>query len=756
MDKRNYYKENFTLMIKKIFIFLLLFSLSSNLHAEIVKQIIINGNNRVSDETIIVYGEIEINKNYSEADLNKVLNNLYSTEFFENVNISLDGTNLNIVIKEYPVINQLILIGEKKKSYEQEIKKLIKLKEKKSFIKAYLLKDIEIIKKLYSSLGYNFAKVESRIRQVDEKNVDLLIEINRGEKTKVSSISFIGNNNIRSKRLLDVIASEESKFWKVLSKNTNLSENIINLDKRLLINYYKSIGFYNVQVNSNIAKINKSGNADLIYTIDEGKRYTINKISTNVDTVFDKNIFYPLNKIYKEYTGIYYSPFKIKKLLDEIDILVDNNNLQFVEHNVQEIIEGDSINIVFNIYEGEKNLVERINITGNNTTNENVIRGELLLDEGDPLTKINLDKSIAKIKSRNIFKDVTYEISNSDQKNLKIIDINVEEQSTGEISAGAGVGTSGGTLAFGVKENNWMGEGKSVGVDVNISEESLVGFLRYSDPNYDFLGNSINYSLASEKNDKPNQGYENSVISAGIGTAFEQYKNVRVSLGANASYDDLRTDNSASASLKKQEGTFGEFSANYGFNYDLRDRVFMPTSGSITSFSQSLPIYADKKFIANTFARSMYKSLNENVVGSAKVYLSSINGIGDDDVRLSKRRNISTTRLRGFEKGKVGPVDGNDHIGGNYAAAINLETNLPNLLPEDYNADAILFLDLANVWGVDYSSTIDDGSKLRSSTGVNINWISPIGPLSFVFSQSITEADTDVTQGFSFNLGTTF
>ena len=743
-------------MTKKIFIFLLLFLFSSSLYAETVKKIIIDGNNRVSDETIIVYGEIEINKNYSEADLNKVLNNLYSTEFFENVNVGLNGTNLNIVVKEYPVINQLILIGEKKKGYEEEIKKLIKLKEKKSFIKAYLLKDIEIIKKLYSSLGYNFAKVESRIRQVDEKNVDLLIEIDRGEKTKVSSISFIGNNSIRAKRLLDVIASEESKFWKVLSKNTNLSENIINLDKRLLVNYYKSIGFYNVQVNSNIAKINKSGNADLIYTIEEGKRYTINKISTNVDEVFDKNIFYPLIEIYKEYTGIYYSPFKVKKLLDEIDILIDNNNLQFVEHNVQEIVEGNSINIVFNIYEGEKNLVERINITGNNTTNENVIRGELILDEGDPLTKINLDKSIAKIKSRNIFKDVNYVISDGDQSNLKIIDINVEEQSTGEISAGAGVGTSGGKLAFGIKENNWLGEGKSLGLDVNISEESLIGFLRYSDPNYDFLGNSINYSVASEKNDKPNQGYENSVLSAGIGTSFEQYKNVRVTLGANASYDDLKTDSSASTSLKKQEGSFSELAANYGFNYDLRDRAFMPTSGSITTFSQSLPVYADKKFIANTFTRSMYKSLNENVVGSAKFYLSAINGIGADDVRLSKRKNISETRLRGFERGKVGPVDGTDHIGGNYAAAINLETNLPNLIPENYNADAVLFLDLANVWGVDYSDTIDDSRKLRSSTGVNINWISPIGPLSFVFSQNITKATTDVTQGFSFNLGTTF
>ena len=182
----------------------------------------------------------------------------------------------------------------------------------------------------------------------------------------------------------------------------------------------------------------------------------------------------------------------------------------------------------------------------------------------------------------------------------------------------------------------------------------------------------------------------------------------------------------------------------------------MPTSGSITSFSQTLPFYADKKFIGNTFSTSFYKTISENVVGSSKLYLSAINGIGEDDVRLSKRKGLSSKRLRGFERGKVGPVDGKDHIGGNYAAALNFEANLPNLLPDNSNADASFFLDFGNIWGVDYSSEIDDGSKIRSSTGFNINWSSPIGPISFIFSQYLSKADTDISESFSFNLGTTF
>ncbi len=735
---------------------LLVFLFCTTLKAEMVNDLKINGNSRISDETIKIYGEIELGKDLSENDLDKILKNLFNTNFFEDVKIKLDKNILIINLVEYPVINQLIIVGEKSNKYKNQIKKIIQLKEKNSFIKSYLSKDIEKIKTLYSSIGYNFSKVDTKIKTIDRNNIDLVIEVNRGEQTKISSINFLGNKSIRSSRLRDVIASEENKFWKFITKNTNLSENLIELDKRLLVNYYKSLGFYDIDIKSNIAELKDTGDAELTYSVEEGKRYTMNKISTNVDPVYDKDLFFPLNKNFQKFIGEYYSPFKVKKLLEEIDELIEFNNLQFTEHNVQETIEGDSINIVFNIFEGAKTLVERINIKGNTITNEDVIRGELILDEGDPFTKLNLDKSIAELKARGIFKQVNYEVIDGSKNNLKIININVEEKPTGEISAGAGIGTNGGSFAFNVQENNWLGQGKKVGFEIEVDQESLSGTLNYTDPNYNFLGNSLSYYVSSEDNDKPDQGYENSVISAGISTSFEQYKDVIANLGLSATYDDLKTLNTASDSLKKQSGSFDEIAANYGFTFDRRNRSFMPTNGSIIGFGQTFPIYADKSFISNRFSSSSYRTLTEDVIGATKFYLVSVNALGDDDVRLSNRKGISSRRLRGFEKNKVGPVDGVDHIGGNYAAALNFETNLPNLLPEDSNTDVTLFLDFGNVWGVDYDDSIDDSNKIRSSTGAMASWMSPIGPMTFTFAQNLSKASTDETQGFSFSLGTTF
>ena len=743
-------------MVKIIIYFFIIINLSLPLRAENIDKLIINGNNRVSEETIKIYGGINNFSKYSEKNSNIILKNLYETGFFETVEILFQKNTLIVNLKEYPTINQLILIGEKSNKFKDEIKKIVYSKEKKPLNKSNLAKDVDIIKSLYSSLGYNFAKVEAKLNKIDDNNYDLLFEINRGKKTKISSINFIGNDNVRGKRLKNIIASEENKFWKFISKNTVLSKNLINLDLRLLTNYYKSIGFYDVKISSNLAKIINTEQAELLYSIDEGNRYIIEKVSTNVDKVFDKEIFFPLNKIYKEYVGQYYSPFKVKKILDEIDEIVANNNMQFVEHNVQEQVSNDSINIIFNIFEGEKELIERINVKGNTVTNEDVIRGELLLDEGDPFTKINLEKSISKIKARNIFKNVNYQITDGSENNLKIIDIQVEERPTGEISAGAGIGTSGGALAFGVKENNWLGTGRQVEFQLDLDEESLAGVISLVDPNYDYLGNSLNYFLRSESNDKPNQGYENTVVSAGLGTSFEQYKDLTASVGTSFTYDDLRTLSSASNSLKKNSGEFTDLSFNYGFAYDKRDRVFMPTSGGITKFNQSIPIYADKSFLNNSFSYSTYKSLTEDVIGAGKFYISAINGLGSDDVRLSKRKNLSVKRLRGFEKGKVGPLDGTDHIGGNYSAALNFEANLPNILPENTNTDVGAFLDFGSVWGVDYDDSIDDSNKLRSSAGLALNWMSPLGPMSFVLSQNLSKADTDKTESFRFNLGTTF
>ncbi len=738
--------------VKLFFLFFLF--LQSN--AAIITKIVIEGNNRVSDETIKVYGDIKENENIDEKKINEILNNLYSTNFFEDVQINEINGILNISVKEYPVVNQLIVLGEKSSKIKNEIKKRISTKSKRSFIKSSLSKDIELIKSLYSSIGYNFANVEVKVKELDKSNFDILVEIERGEITKISSISFVGDKKIRDNRLRNIIASETDRFYKIISRNTKFSQNLVNLDLRLLKNYYKSLGYYDVEITSNSAELNKDKNIDLVYSINAGKRYRINKITTNVDSTFDKELFLSLNKDYKEYIGEYYSPFKVKDLLEKIDLIIAKNNLQFVEHNVEELIDNDSISIKFNIFEGEKILVERINIIGNNVTNESVIRGELTLDEGDPFTKLNLDKSISDIKSRNIFQDVKYEIADGSATNLKVININVEERPTGEISAGAGIGTNGGSFAIQVTENNWLGEGKKLDFSLDVDAESLGGTLNFTDPNYDFLGNSINYFIKSESNDKPNQGYENTIISTGINTGFEQYKNIFTILGITATYDDLRTDSNASSSLAKQSGEFSEIAGSYGFKYDGRDRSFMPTKGSVFGFTQVLPFYADKSYISNTLTYSKYTTLSENIVGAGKLYLTAVNGLNNDDVRISKRKNLSNNRLRGFKKNKLGPVDDKDHIGGNYATALNLEANLPNLLPENTRTDVSVFLDFGNVWGVDYDSSINSSNEIRSSTGVAASWNSPLGPMTFILSTNLRKASTDETESFNFNLGTTF
>ena len=738
------------------FLFTILISFNLNLKADVVNKIEINGNKRVSDETVILYGKIKIKEDLSEAKVNEIIKNLNSTNFFEDINVEFKNNILTLNLREYPIINQIIIRGEPRKNLMKEIKKNLRLKEKNSFIKSYLASDIEIIKKLYSSSGYSFAKVETKVNKIDNDNFDLLINIDRGEKTKISSIKFIGDKKIKDKKLRDIIASEENKFWKFISRNTNFNENLIQLDIRLLTNFYKSLGYYDVKINSNSAEINQKQNIDLIYSIDAGTRYTIDRITTNVDPVFNNELFFPLKKSYDKLIGKYYSPFRIKDILEDIDEIIEKNNLQFVEHNVEEQVLEKTISIKFNIFEGKRQLVERINITGNSITNENVIRAELLIDEGDPFTLLNLNKSVSKLKAKRIFKTVKSEVLNGSKENLKLINISVEEMPTGELSAGAGIGTNGGSFEANVSENNWLGEGKKLNFKISTDSESLTGTINYTDPNYNFMGNSLNYFITSTENDKPDQGYENTIFGAGINTRFEQFKDIYTNLGVSVSHDDLTTLDSASESLKKQSGSFSELLASYGLTKDTRNRAFMPSSGSIVSFDQSFPVFADRQAISNTFKATKYKSLTNDVVGAGKIYLTAVNGIGDDDVRLSKREGLSTRRLRGFERNKVGPIDGSDHIGGNYAAALNLEASLPNLLPEAYKTDVGFFLDFANVWGVDYDDSIDESNKIRSSTGVAANWLSPIGPLSFVFSTNLSKADTDITETFNFNLGTTF
>ena len=742
--------------MKKIFVIIYLLLLTSPLSAEIIKKIDISGNERISDETIKVYGDISLNQKVDNLKINEIIKNLYSTNFFENINVTVSNNTLYIKLVEYPVINEIIIVGETANKYKEAIKKNIKSKKNGPFVKSLISDDEIIIKKLYSSLGFNFLEIKSKVETFPKKRVNVYFEIEKGEKTKISKINFKGDRKIRDRRLRDIITSQESKFWKVLTRNTNLNESNIALDKRLLTNYYKSIGYYDVKVLSEIAELKDNFQAEITYNIDAGVRYKISKISTNVDPVLDKELFLPLNKIYQKVIGSYYSPFTVKKLLDELDLIIGNEDLQFIEHNVNEIVKDETIEIIINVLEGQKIIVEKIEILGNSVTNETVIRSALLIDEGDPYSKVKVDKSIAQIKSKRIFGSVKETITDGNMPNSKKIEIVVEEKPTGEISAGAGIGTDGGSFAFSVKENNWLGKGATLSANAEVSQDSLSGSLSYTDPDYNFTGQELSYFIKNVKNDKSDSGYENNILGAGIGLSYEKFKDIYFSPGLSLEYDDLKTDDTASQLLKKQSGSSTDLLFDYSLSTDKRDRRFMPTDGYLTSFFQEFPLYADQPHIKNSFSTSLYQEFSEDLIGALKFGATAINGLSDDDVRISQRLGLSSKRLRGFEPGKIGPKDGDDYIGGNYSTSLNLEANFPNFFPEKSNAEIGLFLDFGNVWGVDYSDDIDDSNKIRSTIGINTSWLSPAGPLSFIFSQNISKASTDVDQTFNFRLGTTF
>ena len=453
-------------------------------------------------------------------------------------------------------------------------------------------------------------------------------------------------------------------------------------------------------------------------------------------------------RIFAEDMGIEIDKIASAKLYDFIDATVD-----------EKIVDNNKINFTFNVVDSQKFYVERINILGNFTTIEEVVRNQLIVDEGDPLNTLLYNKSLDQIRSLGIFKSVKGNIKDGKNQNTKEIDVIVEEKATGEISLAAGVGTSGSTIGGGIKEKNFLGKGINLSTNLEISEESVKGEFVYSKPNFAYTDNTLFTSVRSTTSDYlTDYGYKVSNAGFSVGTEFEQYENLFFSPALDLNFENLETNTTASSTLKKQEGTYEDFYFNYGLNYDLRDSAYRPTSGSKTQFFQELPVVSGNNEIVNTFIFTQYKQLNKatDMVGKASIYLKAVNSLDDSDVRISKRAQIPYNRLRGFERGKVGPVDNNDYIGGNYVTTLNLATDIPGVLSTIENIDFMYFIDVANVWGVDYDSTINESNMIRSSTGLGINLLTPIGPLSFSFSKPITKKSSDKTETFRFNLGTTF
>jgi outer membrane protein insertion porin family len=742
-------------LIKSIIIFFLI--LTNALFAEISKVNIL-GNTRVNPITI----ESLVDKKITNIDsiyLNNLTKKIFDTEFFADVKISFNQNVLTITVVENPIVNFFYINGVKDNDLDQ-INKIIALKENSIFSTSKLKKDIEATREFLNASGYFQALINPEVIKIDNNQINLIINIDKKEISKIKNIYFIGNKFFSDSHLLEVITSVEDSWWKFFSTSA-LSEQRIDYDKQLLKEYYKSKSFYDVQIESAFAIIDQNNNFTLTFSINSGKKYKFGDYDLKVSGLALKDadineIKSISNKLLK---NEFYSPKTTNKLNKQITDLLEIKRYGNFEISIQEVkTVDDKINVIILFSDVQKSLINKINIQGNSITEDKVIRDSLNISEGDQLNLSKIKKSVDNIKSKQLFSKVDYKIEDSDKKDFKNFNLFVKEQPTGSISAGLGYGTNGGLFEASINEKNFFGQGINLNFTGKFSTDVIRGEVFYVDPNYLNSNKELAASLFSEVDDYKNSGYQNKKVGTKLASKYEIYEDIFFRPNLGVQFDKLEVSAGASNLLRSRQGDFLTTSFGYNFMHDQRDSKFSPTSGSIIYFDQNIAtFFSDIPTVQTGVGATLYKELfSDKFIGSAKARLANVTAFNDKDVKLSDRIFTSTSDLRGFEQRGVGPVDSGDHIGANNLATLSLKSTFPNPVPENLRATTFLFLDVGNVWGVDYSNSISNSSKLRTSTGVSIDLMSPIGPLSFTYSIPISKASTDKEQNFLFNIGSSF
>ncbi len=740
-----------------IIIIIFIISVVSFANAEVIKKIEVSGNDRVSIETIKMFASVSVNQNLEKEELNKILKNIYSSNFFEDVNVIFLNNVLKINVKEKPIIIDINYDGLKSNELRNMISETRILKPRSSFDEISLKKDENKILSSLKDAGFYFAEIVSKIEFLDDNKVNLIYDIKLGEKSKIKKISFIGNKIFKDNKLRSIIVSEEYKFWKFISGRKFLNKSVINLDKRLIKNFYLNKGYKNAKVNSSFAKLINQNEFELIFNIEANEKVYFNNINLELPDDYNEEAFEEINGFFNKVKGMPYSLTITDKIIKEIETISLSEQFESSKISVKENLVLNKLDLIFTVEPSEKFFVERINIFGNNITSENVIRNQLLLDEGDPFNEILYTKSINQIKSLNFFKKTTANIVDGKDNNSKIINISIEEKPTGEISLGAGAGTNGTTVGFAVKENNFLGKGVNFVNSISVSDETIKGEFKVSNPNYKNTDRSVSFGVQALEIDRASSfGYKTNKTGISVGTGFEYFRDLTLNIDFSNYYEKISTDGSASALQKTQDGNYWDTFLNLDFDFDKRNQKYDTNDGYRSFFSIGLPLVSDTNTLSNSLSYKYFTELYENNITTASFMIKTANSISGENIKLSERLFIPNSRLRGFENGKIGPKDGNDYIGGNYLSSVNFTTTVPQLLSTYENVDLVLFLDAANVWGVDYSSSIDDGNAVRSSIGLGIDWFTLVGPLNFSFAHPILKESTDITETFRFNLGTTF
>jgi outer membrane protein insertion porin family len=763
----------------------------------VIQRFVVRGNERIEPTTVISYLPMTVGETVDAAKIDAGIKALFRTELFSDVKMELNNGDMVITVVENPIINRVLFEGNSSIK-EDKLKDEVTVRPRGIFTRAKAQADVGRIVELYRRAGRISAEVTPQIVELPQKRVDLIFKIDEGAKSGVLRVNFLGNKAFSDDDLRGVVVTEQSHWYKFFSSNANYDPDRLEYDKEQLRKYYRNRGFYDFRVASSVAELSPDRNGFVVtYTLEEGPEYKFGKISVETDLKkLDKNVLEALVPFRK---GDIYQDEKIEQATDALTFAAGAAGFAFVDvrpRYVPDRAKG-TVDVTFDVKEGPRVYVDRIEIVGNTRTLDYVIRREMNVSEGDAYNRVLVDRSKNQVKALGYFKDVEITEIPGSAPDRTGLQVKVTEQPTGELSFSAGYSSIDQLVVdLGVTERNFRGRGEDVRARISIGYIRSQVDVSFTEPR--FLGRDLaaGYDAFFYKYDLTQySAYKTTSVGTSLRLNFPLSLNSRGSLRYTLREDDVQIDPTfcdptnliVSTSICDQRGNFLTSSVGYGYRLDRRNAVINPTRGWYMDFNQDLAgLGGDVKYVRTEAEGGWYHGFNKTFILSVTGSAGDIEGWGGDHVRINDRFYKGGDSFPGFQIAGIGPRDltfaaqnqsggtntaQNDALGGKAYAIGSAELTVPTFLPEQYGIKAALFsyvgaeglLDAFDKKTTDTTTglsivnpLIRDDFGLRASAGLSVFWKSPMGPIRFDFSQILKKEPYDVTETFRFSTSTRF
>jgi outer membrane protein insertion porin family len=744
----------------------------------VVQRIIVRGNERIEQSTVLSYLPIRPGDTVDAAVLDVAVRTLSRTGLFANVQLGVQDGDLIVQIVENPIINQVVFEGNSALS-EDKLNEEVTLKPRGIYTRAKVQEDVGAIVELYRLQGRISATVTPKLVQLEQNRVDVIFEINEGPQTGISAINVLGNDAFSDGDIRGVMVTERSRWWKFFSSNDNFDPNRLEYDQEQLRKFYTNRGFYDFRIISSVAELQPDNQAfQVSLTLDEGDRYNFGEVT--VITENDRLNADFLKALVPIRTGQLYESDKIESSVDALTFAAGSAGYAFVEINptYRANPDTDTVDVTFNVSEGQRVYVDRINVVGNTRTIDPVIRRELMLTEGDAFNRALMERSRNNLRALGFFSDVTVQEERGSAPDRSIINVNVSEQPTGELSVGAGFSSVDAfTVNLGISERNFRGRGQNVVARLEWGSLRQQVDFRFTEPK--FLGRDLRagFDLFHSRYDLSEySSYDYRSTGGGLRLSYPLNGYTLFSARYFLKSDEIIVPNNycnsgglGSSALCDQVGSYLNSSVGYTLQVNRTNDPVRPTRGWAGSLRQDFAgIGGDVNYVKTEADASYYYGITPAWVVSLQGSTGYVSGWNGDPIRINDRFFKGGNSFRGFETAGMGPrdLDTTDALGGNFYAIGTVELTVPNYLPEQYGIKTSLFADVGTLGVLDdrYTltstgtpdATIVDELSLRASAGISIHWRSPMGPIRFDISKVLSKEDYDKTESFRFSTSTQF